>query len=271
MIKGTLGPVERVMARDTWVVCGAVVVIVLLAGLYTVFGVGMSMTALDMTRMARPIGDPMSMGPGQVWTWQYALLVFLMCWVMMIAMMTPSAAPTLLLYTALKRHGGERASSPALSLLFLAGYLVVWGGFSALATGLQWLTQTLGVLDGPMMTLASRPAAGVVLILAGLFQFSALKASCLKQCSSPAQFLTENRRAGEWGAFVMGAHHGAFCFGCCWALMALLFVGGIMNLYWIVGLAVYVLAEKVVPYPLILSRLAGIGLIGLGAWCIAVT
>jgi predicted metal-binding membrane protein len=228
----------------------------------------MNMSALDMTRMAGPIGEPMSMGGSHPWTFGYAMLVFLMWWVMMIAMMTPSAAPTLLLYTALKRHGSESASATKLSLIFLAGYLLIWGGFSLLATGMQWLTETLGVVDGPMMTLASRPAAGAVLILAGFFQFSALKTACLKQCSSPADFLTRHRRTGSGGALLMGMHHGAFCFGCCWALMALLFVGGIMNLYWIVGLAFYVLAEKILPNPRFFARCTGAVLILWGLWCI---
>lgn len=265
---GSVGPVERIMARDTWVVAGAVTMIVLLAGLYTVSGVGMNMSALDMTKMAGPIGEPMAMGGSQPWTLSAALLIFLMWWVMMIAMMTPSAAPTLLLYTALKRYGSERASATKLSLIFLSGYLLIWGGFSLLAAGAQWGTETLGFVDGPMMTLASRPAAGVVLILAGLFQFSALKTACLKQCSSPADFLTRHRRTGGAGALLMGMHHGAYCFGCCWALMALLFVGGIMNLYWIVGLALYVLAEKIVPKPRFFARLTGALLIGWGLWCI---
>jgi predicted metal-binding membrane protein len=256
------------MARDTWVVAGSVITIVLLAGLYTVHGVGMNMSALDMTRMAGPIGDPMAMGGSRPWTFGYALLVFLMWWAMMIAMMTPSAAPTLLLYTALKRHGSERASATKLSLIFLVGYLVIWGGFSLLATGAHWGTEKLGLVDGPMMALASHPAAGLVLILAGLFQFSALKTACLKQCSSPADFLTRHRRTGSRGALLMGMHHGAYCFGCCWALMALLFVGGIMNLYWIVGLALYVLAEKIIPKPRFFSRLAGAFLIGWGLWCV---
>ena len=267
-MNGSVGPVERVMARDTLVVTVAVLTIVLLAGLYTVNGVGMDMSALDMTRMAGPIGEPMIMGAAQTWTWGYALLIVLMWWVMMIAMMTPSAAPTLLLYTALKRHGSERASATALSLLFLSGYLLIWGGFSLLATGAQWATESLGVTNGPMMTLASKPAAGAVLVLAGLFQFSALKAACLKQSLAPARFLTQHRRAGRSGALLLGMHHGAYCFGCCWALMALLFVGGIMNLYWIVGLAVYVLAEKIVPNPRLFARLAGAVLIAVGAWCI---
>ncbi len=262
----TRGPVERVMARDTWIVLFSVSLIVLLAGIYTLQGVGMNMSALEMARMAGPIGEPMPMGTSPEWTWQYALLILVMWWIMMIAMMTPSAAPTLLLYTALKRHGSERDHATQLSLLFLTGYLVVWGEFSMLAASLQWATERLGVTDGPMMTLNSRVAAGIVLLAAGLFQFSSLKAACLKQCSSPAQFLSEHRRKGRWGALRMGMKHGYYCFGCCWALMALLFVGGIMNLYWIVGLALYVLAEKIVPYPRAFARVTGVLLVLSGLW-----
>ncbi|MDU8914077.1 DUF2182 domain-containing protein [Aestuariicoccus sp. MJ-SS9] len=256
------------MKRDTWVVVGAVALIVLLAGIYTLTGVGMSMSALQMTRMAGPIGEPMAMSMSLEWTWGYATLVFFMWWIMMIAMMTPSAAPTLLLFTALKRHGSESASATELSFLFLSGYLIVWGGFSLLAMGAQWAFEAIGVVNGPMMTLASRVMAGCVLILAGLYQFSTFKAACLKQCSSPAQFLTQHRRKGRLGALQTGMRHGYFCFGCCWALMALLFVGGIMNLYWIVGLALYVLVEKIVPYPKAITFTSGGLLLAGGLWCV---
>lgn len=264
----TSGPVERIMARDTWVVIGAVSLIVLLAGVYTVTGVGMSMSALDMTRMAGPIGEPMAMGPSVQWSWGYAALVFLMWWVMMIAMMTPSAAPVLLLFTALKRQGQQKKRATSLSITFLVGYLIAWMGFSAVATLLQWLTENLEIINGPMMTIGSKPVVGVVLLAAGLYQFSSLKAACLRHCRSPAHFLSAYNRKGYAGAVRMGMHHGAYCLGCCWALMALLFVGGIMNLYWIVGLAVYVLVEKLIPYPRLFSQATGTVLIAVGAWLI---
>ncbi|RZW08238.1 MAG: DUF2182 domain-containing protein [Rhodobacteraceae bacterium] len=262
------GPVERILSRDTWIVSGAVLLIVLLAGLYTVLGVGMSMSALDMTRMAGSVGEPMAMGSAVSWTWGYALLIFLMWWIMMIAMMTPSATPVLLLFTALKRRSAQRDRATSLSMTFLAGYLLAWMAFSAVATSLQWLTESLDVTNGPMMTLGSRPAAGAVLLAAGLFQFSSLKTACLRHCRSPVHFLTANNRKGYSGAMRMGLHHGIYCLGCCWALMALLFVGGIMNLYWIVGLAVYALLEKLVPYPGVMSRATGSILIAAGAWLV---
>lgn len=267
MISST-GPVERIMTRDSWIVIVAVLIVCGLAALYTILGVGMSMSALDMTRMAGPIGEPMAMGPGMDWTWTYALLVFLMWWVMMIAMMTPSAAPVLLLFTALKRHGSQAAKASSLGLTFLSGYLLAWAGFSGVATLLQWGTEGLGLTNGPMMTLGRKPVAGAVLILAGLYQFSPLKTACLRHCRSPAHFLTAQNRKGHSGALVMGLHHGTYCLGCCWALMALLFVGGIMNLYWIVALALYVLAEKLLPYPRLLAQATGLGLIAAGAWII---
>ncbi|WP_135507148.1 DUF2182 domain-containing protein [Roseovarius aestuariivivens] len=245
---------------------GAVFLVFVLAGLYTVFGVGMPMSALDMTRMVGPIGEPMTMGPAATWTTTHFLLVFLMWWVMMIAMMTPSAVPVLLLFIALKRHGSQKSQAESLGLTFLSGYLLAWLGFSAMATLLQGLTEAVGLTNGPMMTLAARPVAGAVLLLAGLYQFSPLKAACLRHCRSPAHFLSAHNKKGYIGALRMGLHHGTYCLGCCWALMALLFVGGIMNLYWIVGLAAYVLAEKLVPYPRLVSWSTGLCLITAGVW-----
>lgn len=251
------GAVERLARHDRLVVLGAVGLIVLLAGLYTLYGVGMRMTALEMTRMARPIGQPMAMGDAQVWTPAYAVLIFLMWWIMMIAMMTPSAAPMLLLFAAIKRARAERWQAQRDSLLFLSGYLLAWAVFSALATALQWGLERAGLSSGPMMTLSSRTLAGGVLIAAGLYQLTTLKSACLNHCKAPARFLTQHRRVGAMGALLMGAHHGAYCLGCCWALMALLFVGGIMNLYWIVGLALFVLAEKLLPDRFDTPRIAG--------------
>jgi predicted metal-binding membrane protein len=260
------GPVERLVLRDRWIVAGAMAVIVALAALYTYAGVGMSMTALDMTRMAGSIGEPMKMGAGTVWAPGYWVLNFLMWWVMMIAMMTPSAAPTLLLYTAIKRMGPDQDKAVLFSFFFLGGYLLAWAGFSVLASGLQWTSEATGLTDATMMTLKSRNFAAIVLILAGAYQFSGLKDSCLSHCRAPAQFLADHSRPGHWGALRTGTHHGAHCLGCCWALMALLFVGGIMNLYWIGGLALYVLVEKIVVGGQFFARISGAALVLVGAW-----
>ena len=264
------GLAETLARRDTLVVVFAVAVIVLLAGLYTVFGVGMSMTALDMTRMAPPVGQPpMSMGMAPAWSPGYALLIFLMWWIMMIAMMTPSAAPMLLLFVAVKKRGTERDRAHLLGLTFLAGYLLCWALFSAGAVAAQWLLESAGLVDGAMMTVKSAGFSGLVMIAAGIFQFTPLKDACLAHCRSPAHFLAAHRRPGMGGALRMGLDHGSYCLGCCWALMALLFVGGIMNLWWIVGLALFVLAEKLLPWPRALSRGAGIALVLAGLWLLA--
>ncbi|WP_114287495.1 DUF2182 domain-containing protein [Candidatus Halocynthiibacter alkanivorans] len=279
----TAGPgiAERLARRDQLIVLLAAAAIVVLAFTYTVVGVGMDMSALDMARMeltsqtvmpstalppaASPSSDPppaaMPMVAATTWTPGYAILVALMWWVMMIAMMTPSAAPALLLFTALKRQGADQDKAPGLALLFLTGYLLIWALFSLVATALQWGLGHAGLVAPALMKISSSGLAGTVLILAGLYQFSALKNACLDHCRSPAQFLTRHRRPGARGALQMGAHHGTFCLGCCWALMALLFVGGIMNLFWIAGLAFYVIAEKTLPYSALIPKLTGVALI----------
>ncbi|MEX0301659.1 MAG: DUF2182 domain-containing protein [Leisingera sp.] len=263
------GPAERLARHDQAVVLGAAGFVVLLSALYTVFGVGMDMSAVEMTRMARPIGEPMQMGGQSVWTPAYAVLIFLMWWVMMIAMMTPSAAPVLLLFTAIKKAGARPDQAPLLSLLFLSGYLLSWGVFSITATAMQWGLETVGLSDGLMMSLNSRALAGALLLAAGAYQFTPYKHACLTHCRLPVQFLTAHNRTGLAGAVLMGAHHGLFCLGCCWALMLLLFAGGIMNLYWIAGLALYVLAEKRFARGRLFTRAAGGLLILAGSYVLA--
>ena len=265
------GAVERLLRHDRWIVLGSVSLIILASAWYTVAGIGMNMSAVDMTRMAGPIGEPMQMGGPLRWDFTYAALIFLMWWVMMIAMMTPSAAPTVLLYLALKRAGRDRDLAARFSLFFLTGYLIAWAAFGLLATGAQWGLEGLGLSDGPMMTIRSKTFAGCVLITAGAYQFSDLKSACLRHCQSPARFLAKHNRPGSYGALRTGALHGVYCLGCCWALMALLFVGGIMNLYWIAGLAVYVALEKLLPRARWLPVLTGFVLIVAGLWLVAST
>ncbi|MDK3019226.1 DUF2182 domain-containing protein [Pseudodonghicola flavimaris] len=255
---------ERVLRRDRLLLVALLALLVVLAGFYTVFGVGMRMSAMEMTAMRGMRDMPGGAVPGD-WRPGYALLVFLMWWVMMIAMMVPSVAPTVLLNAALLRHAGRAGAVPAISAAFLAGYLAVWAGFSAVATATQWGLEAAGLVSATMMTLTDTAAGAVVLIAAGVFQFTPLKAACLIQCRSPIRFLTERRRPGRAGAFRMGLEHGAYCLGCCWFLMALLFVGGIRNLYWIVGLALFVAVEKLTPFGAALARFAGAGLIAWGA------
>lgn len=261
-----LSAAERVLRRDRIVLVALFAALFILSALYTVFGVGMNMTALEMTAMSGMRDMPGGAIPGQ-WSIGYALLVFLMWWVMMVAMMLPSVSPTILLYSAMMRHSSKVTDVPKVAGAFLLGYLAIWAVFSLFATATQWWLELIGVVSPTMMTLIDTIPGALVLIAAGVFQFTPLKDACLSHCRSPADFLTRRRRDGSAGAFVMGLEHGTYCLGCCWFLMALLFVGGIMNLYWIVGLAAFVTLEKLTPFGAVLSKLAGSALI---LWGIAI-
>ncbi len=232
---------EAVLKRDRMVVMTSLAVVFAVSAAYTVLGIGMNMSAVTMTKMAFRMPG-MAMTPAH-WSLAYAVLVFLMWWVMMIAMMIPSAAPMVLLHAAIARKQAASSRPLAATALFVAGYLAAWGGFSLVATGLQWGLERLGVVTG-MMEVASPVIAGLVLIVAGAYQFTALKMACLRHCQHPLTFIAHHWRPGAAGAWRMGLEHGAFCLGCCWFLMALLFVGGIMNLLWIAGVALYVGIEK---------------------------
>ena len=255
-----LSTAERLLRRDRAVLVALFVVLFLLSCLYTVFGVGMNMTALEMTAMSGMRDMPGAAVPGQ-WSIGYAVLVFLMWWVMMVAMMLPSVSPTVLLYSAMMRHSSNEQQLPEVAGAFLSGYLGTWAVFSLFATVTQWWLESIGTVSPTMMTLIDTIPVALVLIAAGVFQFTPLKDACLSHCRSPAEFLTRRRRDGSTGAFIMGLEHGTYCLGCCWFLMALLFVGGIMNLYWIVGLAAFVAIEKLTPFAAALSKLAGGALI----------
>ena len=232
---------ETLLKRDELVVIAGLALVVVVASAYTVLGIGMQMSALTMTQMA--IEMPGMMMQPAPWSLGYAVLVFLMWWVMMIAMMLPSAAPMVLLHAAIARKQAASSRPLAATFLFVTGYLVAWAGFSLVATSLQWGLERLGVVTG-MMQVATPVIAGLVLILAGVYQFTPLKMACLRHCQHPLTFIAHHWRPGLAGAWRMGLDHGAFCLGCCWFLMALLFVGGIMNLLWIAGIAVYVGIEK---------------------------
>jgi len=195
-----------------------------------------------------------------------------MWWIMMIAMMVPSAAPTILLYARAHRHGqnkGRLAPGAVPASVFAAGYLAAWLGFSILATVLQYMLVQADLLSGRMMWSLDPWLSSAVLLAAGVYQLTPLKQTCLRHCRQPAAFLAGHWRAGRWGAFVMGCDAGAFCVMCCWALMALLFVGGIMNVLWIAGLTIFVLIEKVLPKGEWFARAAGVACLLAGSWVVA--
>jgi predicted metal-binding membrane protein len=262
--------IEQVLRRDRMVVLSALTLVVFIAALYTIFGVGMEMSALEMT-IGSTSKPGMSSGMDRIlmpaaWSPGYVVLVFVMWWAMMIAMMVPSAAPAILLYAALMGRSNQSFRSPRLTYVFLAGYLAAWAAFSLTATGLQWALEWHDLISPMKMAIVSTTLCGCLLILAGAYQFTPFKNNCLEHCRSPFQFLIARHRDGLGGAFRMGLEHGSYCLGCCWFLMALLFVGGIMNLYWIAGLALFVAVEKLAPIGWHIGRVVGAVLITGGGW-----
>jgi len=192
-----------------------------------------------------------------------------MWWVMMIAMMTPGAAPMVLLYAKVAAQPASSAAPPSVNgrvLAFAGGYLLLWLGFSVMAAAAHFVLERSGVLSAMQMGSISTVLSGFLLIAAGLYQVTPLKRACLVKCRSPAVFLSSHWRKGTLGALRMGLDHGIYCVGCCFALMLLLFVGGVMNLVWIVGLTVFVAFEKLAPFGAWGARVSGVLLLALSAW-----
>jgi len=228
---------------------------VVLAWLYLVH-TKMAMPDMDMPGMV--MLDLQRWGPTTV------LLLFVMWTVMMVAMMVPSAAPMILAFLTVNQRRQATARPFVPVTIFLLGYLAVWTAFSAVATLAEWGLHQAALLS-TTMTATSTALNGGLLIAAGVFQWTPLKRACLKGCRSPLSFLMSEWREGTAGAFIMGLRHGTYCVGCCWVLMALLFVAGVMNLFWVAVIALFVLAEKIGPKGELLARVAGIGLIIAGA------
>ena len=185
----------------------------------------------------------------------------------MIGMMLPSAAPMTLTFATVNRRRRELGTPWVPTAVFVAGYLLAWGAFSLAATAAQ-LALEHAKLMAPMTGLSSPLAGGLVFVAAGLYQLTPLKHACLRRCRSPLAFVLEHWREGRAGALRMGVEHGAYCLGCCALLMALLFVGGVMNLLWAVAIAAWVLAEKLLPAGAVLARVAGLIAIVFGVWMI---
>src|SRR6516165_3886171 len=239
-----MGPpsmLEGVLYRDRVVVVVALLSVIAPSWLWVALGAGMDISAVEMTRMPRD----MVMMP-TIWTAGYAALMLSMWFVMMVAMMLPSATPMLLIFARVSQR--ERAAErPWVSTgIFASGYLAAWACFSAGAVATQWGLEEGGLLSAMMVTTTAWLGAAI-LIAAGLWQITPIKHACLRQCRSPISFLAAHWRVGRGGAFRMGLTHGSYCLGCCWFLMALLFFGGVMNLFWIGGLAACILLEKTLP------------------------
>ena len=201
------------------------------------------------------------------WTVADGFITFGMWAVMMVGMMAGTAAPVLLLFAAALAGRGERGV-PRAVLMFGLGYLIVWVGFSACAALAQWGLHRAAMLS-PAMAASSPRLAGAILIAAGAYQLTPFKGACLTHCRSPLGFLMTNWRDGTMGALRMGLGHGVYCLGCCWALMSVLFVVGVMNLVWVAALTVFVLAEKIAPAGALIARAAGAMMIVVGVIFVA--
>ena len=219
----------------------------------------------DMGEMAMS-GASVGVGFGPV----DIILLFLMWAVMMVGMMVPSASPMVLAFAGINRRRRQQGGPYVPTLVFLSGYLLVWAGFSMVATVAQ-VGLSLSLLLTPMMSSASPVLGGILLLAAGAFQMSPLKSACLRHCRTPMGFITNDWREGRGGALLMGLHHGSYCLGCCWALMGLLFLLGVMNLLWIAALAFIVLAEKVAPAGNWLARALGLAFLAWGGWLLVRT
>ncbi len=229
------------------VFAGGLLVLVVASWSYLVYQ-DWAMRHMDLVDMAMPGTGP--------WSFADFVLVFVMWAVMMIAMMLPSVLPTLRAYRAVVSTRDHERRPDTLTAVFAAGYVFTWTIFSAMATLTQSVLHTF-TLVSPAMRAASPSIAGALLIAAGVYQWTPSKRACLAHCAWPLQFLLRHWRAGAPGAWRMGIIHGAYCVGCCWMLMALLFVYGMMNLAWIIAIAMYVLSEKLLPAQRWLPRLAG--------------
>ncbi|MEX1058191.1 MAG: DUF2182 domain-containing protein [Natronospirillum sp.] len=238
----------RTYRHDRWLIIAGMMVVTLVAWSY-LFEAANSMLphsmAMPMDMPATPAWDGgLLVGSGVMWS------------IMMIAMMLPGATPMVLGYTRVQHQRRTPEQAVRLTGLFIAGYLMVWILFSLMAAVAQWTLYGLGMMSSAMGQ-TDPLLASAFLIGAGVFQWSNLKDACLTQCRSPLDFLLNEWREGARGALVMGLHHGLFCIGCCWMLMLLMFVGGVMNLLWMAAITLYVLAEKLLPRMRELSRLTG--------------
>ena len=226
---------ESLLRRERALTLAALAVLVALAWIYFV-RVGREMTAMADMGMAV---DP--------WTARDAALAAVMWAAMMVAMMVPAAAPMILMFTGLNRRRRAAGQPPHVdTALFVAGYLAMWTAFSIAAAAGQWALQRAALLGDDAMA-ATPFVAAALLVVTAIYQVTPLKYACLARCRTPLGFLMTEWREGSAGAFVMGLRHGLFCLGCCWALMTLLFVGGVMNLAWVAVLTVFVLIEKLIP------------------------
>ena len=244
--------------RDRIVIASCIVLVCAIAWAYLVYLHG------QMSSRAAGATSVMEMGMRMDAPWGAGDVVFtITMWaVMMVGMMSPSAAPVLLLFAATGARQAKRGA-PATVPMFALGYIAVWVAFSACATLAQWALHTAALLS-PMMAVASPRLAGALLVAAGVYQLTPLKRACLTHCQTPLGFLMSHWRDGAVGALQMGLRHGIYCLGCCWVLMGALFAVGVMNLAWVGVLTAFILVEKMGERGPRVARIGGVIFVGLG-------
>jgi predicted metal-binding membrane protein len=230
-----------------------IAILISLFGITLLAWVYLIVMALSMDEMSMTADGMMRIRP---WSGLDFLLMFLMWAVMMVGMMVPTAVPMTLIYAAVARKAASRATPVAPTSVFVVGYIVMWCLFSVAATLTQWILDQAALLSPMMVSNSSALGAGL-LISAGIYQWTSFKDACLQHCRSPAHFFAQHWRSGAAGAFRLGLEHGAYCLGCCWVLMGLLFLGGVMNLLWIAVITFLVLLEKLSPWGVQAGRVVG--------------
>jgi predicted metal-binding membrane protein len=256
--------VEATLRRDRVLIGLCLAVMVALSWIYLVDMAG-EMSGMDtagMSGMAMTMPD-MVMSAADAWSARDLTLLWVMWIVMMIAMMVPSASPMTFAFLSVNQRRQSAARPVVPTSIFVLGYIGIWAAYSALATLAQWGLHQAALIS-PSMTVTSPFLQGGLLLSAGIFQWTPPKRACLAGCRSPLSFLMSEWREGRWGAFVMGLRHGGYCVGCCWILMALLFVAGVMNLFWVAAIAIFVVAEKLLPRGEVVGKVAGLALAAAG-------
>jgi predicted metal-binding membrane protein len=252
---------SSIAQRERWIIAGALGTIAAAAWIYMIHEArSMNISGVCECLSMRMSGAGFSAGT--------LLPLFLMWAGMMVAMMLPSATPMILTFAAVSRNRRRQERPYVPVTIFVAGYVAIWTAFSLVAALAQWLLHREALLS-PAMASRSAWLGGILLLAAGIFQFTPLKHACLAQCRAPFEFIMTRWREGARGAFRMGVEHGLFCAGCCWALMGLLFVAGVMNILWIAALSLLVGLEKLMPRGFWLSSVTGAALTVWGAWLIA--
>lgn len=253
------GAVHWRLSTREYLIVGSGLAGIALAGWGYMFYMAWAMGNMDRFKMWMPPSV------STIWSTGDFAMLFVMWSTMMAAMMTPSSLPMVTMFAALNRNRRQRQQTYTPTFIFVIGYLLAWAGFSVLATIAQWPLHTAGLLN-PMMNSGSYLLSGLVLVVAGLYQWTPFKDACLKSCRSPLGFLMTEWREGAKGALIMGVRHGVYCVGCCWALMLVLFGVGVMNMLWVALITAFVLAEKVLPAPGPVRFVSGLGLVCWGVY-----